>query len=456
MNIDLNNAINRFIAQLNSIEKMIEEVNKPKEKEDMTKVEFSDMVIPIFNRKFDEYFVENDIEDKKNRITEKQREKLYYFTDLLIEKNKISKKLYNSCNVYENEDKDIVISAENQYLMEYVLKKVQDSEQKSLYDREDLIYQSSIINICICLETLASEVLRDYYLNIHGGDLINNKNLTFKQLKEFGDVDDARLYLVDSEIDSIFRDSFDRWFSNLKEKLHMKDMLAGEKETIELVNELYQRRNLLVHTDGYVNDYYIRNVPEKYRKDINKGEKLIIDYEYIVNRIKQVEKLGWIIYIKYNFIIHRRDYDELFYNTNETLLKHLERNCDIIPKIFEKLQECSKNDKHCELIAQVNYYLYFKVNGRINEVKEELESIDFSMLSSNYIMAKAIILGEEDAFEKTKIFLDNIKDEEFLFVIEWPLLRIFITNEQYKEYFNKRMNKIFDIKKQEVLAHEYD
>ncbi|AYO30818.1 hypothetical protein D2962_09520 [Biomaibacter acetigenes] len=443
MGIELNNTMNRFITQLQLIEKIIEESNAEKVEKDVEILELRDLVYAIFDRKFDEYFTQNNIEDEMARGD--AREQLYSLTDFLIEKNPIMKKIYNSIKVSKDEDGEVSLTSDSPGVMSYIMERIREDDSEPSFHKKDLINQSSVISVCICLETLVSEILRDFYLNLYEGDLVENKTVTFKQMKEFGNINDARLYLIDSEIDSIFRGSFKSWFSYINDKLKISDNFKDEKQTVELINELYQRRNLFVHTDGYINDYYLKNVSKEYSNCVKKGERINADYNYIVSRIKQVERLGWIIYYQYSKLIHRDNYKRMFNDVNELLLKYMDRNCDIIPSIYQSIYKFDKMDRHSQLIAKVNYYLYYKINGRVDEIREELEAIDFSMLNNNFIMAKAIILDEEDAFEKTKAALDDVDDDDFLFMFEWPLLKLVRNKEPYKEYFKKRLNKIFEI-----------
>src|SRR5699024_3896575 len=137
-----------------------------------------------------------------------------------------------------------------------------------------------------------------FLLNVDKSDFLNNKTIQFTKLAAIDSIEEARSFLVDQYIEELLRQSFKSWIEEIenKGKINLKkNNFFKSTNDIELVNETFQRRHLLIHNDGVVNDLYLLNVDSSCLEDVAKGETLIIGTDYIESRISLFRKLGIIL-----------------------------------------------------------------------------------------------------------------------------------------------------------------
>ncbi|WZL82733.1 hypothetical protein QBE53_06375 [Vallitaleaceae bacterium 9-2] len=119
-----------------------------------------------------------------------------------------------------------------------------------------LLFDSTLISLIIQFELLVSNIIRD---NLQKNpEILKGRNLSLEDLQKIGDVDDAKKYLLDKEVESILRGSYLSWKKYLKETLKLSVKCIDEHA--DTIVEIFQRRNLVVHNEGIVNSVYLKNV----------------------------------------------------------------------------------------------------------------------------------------------------------------------------------------------------
>lgn len=80
-------------------------------------------------------------------------------------------------------------------------------------------------------------------------------------------------------------------------------------------------------------------------------------------------------------------------------------------------------DQLISLFLRMNHWLALKELGRLNECRREIEDFDLSATQPTFIMARMILLGNEDEAISA---LEKLVDQEVISraeLEEWPLLR---------------------------------
>lgn len=433
--------IERFITQLKLIEKNVSQAKRDLE-EFAPISEIGDTFYPIINLKFHEFYKENDIppEEADNDYF---NEDMNQFARKVIESNSICKKLYDNLHVEYNDDGNAAMTCTISGMLDYFLEKKESGDNSIFLRERELVLKSSVISLCTNLETLASWMMTEFFLLIDNGSALDKKNLSFKELNEIGSIEDARKYLIDDELDDIFRKSFKDWFGIIDSKFNITKEFKEESWNIEEINELYQRRNLFVHTDGVVNDFYLKKCDKRLIGDLQKGAQISASPEYILDKVKIIERLAWFMYYKFCQARYHKDINELFYNVNNKMLPHMLRNCDAITEIWKSIFNNKKVDEEAVIVAKINFFLYYRINGRLEEVVTDLKGFNTSHYANHYVMAKSIILGE-DCFEEVKQYIGSIDDNEFFSCLDWPLFSLIKNKPEYKDLFEERLDSIFN------------
>ncbi|QGS68718.1 hypothetical protein CV093_10245 [Oceanobacillus sp. 143] len=117
------------------------------------------------------------------------------------------------------------------------------------------------------------------------------------------------------------------------------------------------------------------------------------------------------------------------------LLSLSKTGCHGARYIYRTIYDDQRFDHSSQLISRVNYYLSHKLNGEFEEVREEVEKFQVNTLSIEYRMAKHILLDEiEEAVDSLISYSNTISDNEFLHVIDWPLIKVIKDNEKVKSF----------------------
>ena len=144
------------------------------------------------------------------------------------------------------------------------------------------------MNLIGSAEWFISQLLHKYCEDFPDAIGINNKNISFDNLRSMGSVEEAKAYLIDSTIEETIRGGFDSWIEFLKKYPKLSMVYLDSYKTS--IVEVFQRRNLLVHNGGIVNSLYFQKVPPNIRKNINIGSKIEVSRFYIDEAISKFEE----------------------------------------------------------------------------------------------------------------------------------------------------------------------
>jgi hypothetical protein len=141
------------------------------------------------------------------------------------------------------------------------------------------LYRSCLEALTNAAEWFLSQLLHLYCSRFP--DAIGGKDLAFSldDLKRIGSIEEARNHLVDTRIENVLRGSFDDWVSHLKGKLGLA--LGYLEPHRDRLNEVFQRRNLVVHNNGIINSIYLSRIAPELREGLVKGRPLTFSRSYL-------------------------------------------------------------------------------------------------------------------------------------------------------------------------------
>lgn len=301
----------------------------------------SDIVIAIIHNKFIEYYNKNEIKDKFNYGKDLE-EKIKEIVEISIKKNKMFRKLNDLISVRESTENPtecelyIPNSAAEAFVHKILNNGKNDSE--CVFKKQDLTIRTAIIFICISFENLCAEILREQFKLGLMDSKLSDKSLTYNDLKMIKNIDDAKELLIEREIDSFFRDKFKVWFENLDKRLNIIKHF-DINENLSRIDELFQRRNLYVHSNGVVNGIYVKSVEGT---SYTTGDSIVTDIDYIENMIRSVVEVAWYVYFSYCCRIYKDETEEFFNGINELLLNNLKDGTVAIPTIYKMFEKDKK------------------------------------------------------------------------------------------------------------------
>lgn len=320
------------------------------------------------------------------------------------------------------------------------IKKIDRDEKK-----RTILFRSALMSLVVYFEGMIADIFK-YLLNKNPDSVINNKQLTFKEIKELGSIENSIEYLIEKEIESITRGDYNTWCNELKKRFSFE--LKSCEEENDIVNEIVKRRNLYVHNNGYVNNIYLKTVNNKFTEGLKKGQIIDVDIDYIENAIRVLKKVGCGILIE---LFKKNDkkseiyWDYFFEVGYDELVKGNYINSTNIFNILCK--DKNINSKYL-LNAKANLFLSKKLEGKYSDIEEEINSMDISALRDDLKVVFLLIKGDTSKALKLleTTYPQYISKEN---IYSWPVFKEVIDNRKLKRIVQGNLN--YKMK----LAHGY-
>ncbi len=311
--------------------------------------------------------------------------------------------------------------------------------------------RSLVVSIVSSYDVFLGDILRAaFYLKpemLNGTERI----LTFKELVEFGNIDDARAYIIEKEIESVIRSSHIQQFEWMENKFVMP--LRSGLDSWKHFVEATQRRNLFVHCDGIVSAQYIE-LCAKHGVEVGEtsvGDMLHVDEAYLQAVWECVYEVG----VKLAHVIWRKLSPSSLAESEKHLIDNAielleEKQYSLLAKIlpffvFDVKKHSSEANRR---ILLVNYCISLKFSGNSEEMEKVLAREDFTACDARFHLAEAVL---NDHFEKAaKIMIEiganNPKIPRHAYE-SWPLFREFRKSSEFGLAFKTLFGEDFKIEK---------
>mgnify|MGYP000858588391 CR=1 FL=1 len=324
--------------------------------------------------------------------------------------------------------------------------RVATTEYIKLIEQPKILNDSTLIMLLVRYEEAISGILR-YMISHYPDAYLKDKTITFSEIMAIpGGIETVKKIFLDKEIEGFMRLPLGDWYSTFESK-HKAKFLFG-KDEFERFKEIYYRRNIIVHNQKVVNDTYISNVKETCRKNVNKGDILQVDKEYMFTAFSIVKI---IIYGTFWGLKKASKEKEIFekYMFDMAFSHMLNKEWDISEYVYGIMKEDKEQEEASRICNLVNYWISVKNQNRLDEVQEEIEKFDVTAKSAQFKVAKYALLNK---FDKVNEILEKVlgKDIPACYIEEWPL---FI---QYRDSMEYRNLKKTHSKEFEELGYEPD
>ena len=287
----------------------------------------------------------------------------------------------------------------------------------------------------------------------------SEKTFNFSDLASFEDMDEAKEYIIEKEIESVLRESHLKHFNWLENKLDIP--LRKDLPSFLDFIEITERRNLFVHTNGVVSRQYLsvckKNCP-KLVKDINVGDKLDANAEYLIKSQQVILEIG----IKLGHVMWRK----LMPDDLENADAHLIEICyDLLQsgdfKLAQNLLHFSTNiiKKHSsdEVLSMqvINHALSYYLTGDKKKSRQILKSKDWSASNDKFLLAVEVL---NDNFERAKKIMHSIGPNNTHITKEayreWPLFNSFRESDEFLSAYEEIFEEEFVFMENEPIKLE--
>jgi hypothetical protein len=306
---------------------------------------------------------------------------------------------------------------------------------KTLPAQGYLLRKGALMTLVSSFEVLLSDLLTEFYISFPTA-LSSEKSIKLSDLRNFSNIQDAEDFLVDKEVDSLINDGITSVLEFLrKQKIDVDAVMVQIDNLIEIM----QRRNLLVHNDGFVDNSYISKVKPNYiqKKGIQLNKQLQVTPQYLQDSIDQIRYIGSILiqlcWRKWKKDEHEpadRYLNELTYNTLVDNRYELTR---LIALYASKL----KMREQYEWPIIINHAIALREIGQNDKLRKLVLSLNVPQNIATYKMAIHILLNENDkAFELLPKAIDEATyGAERRRMKEWPLFRPIQEDSRFKGAF---------------------
>ena len=295
----------------------------------------------------------------------------------------------------------------------------------------EILFQSSLISLLSMAEMFLADILRSYYL-MYPEAIGTSEKLQFDELNQFSSVQEIKEHFIEKKIEDIMRKSFIDLISFCKNELKLNMGYLGECN--ENLNEVFIRRNVIVHNGGTVNSIYMSKVKSNLRKDLELGDKLIVDREYLDESIDMFEFIFILIACELWKKIEKESV-----NRGDVLLSisfsHIENSRWCIAKALCTFAINDKNlNEKARLYSQLNLWQCYKWEGIFEEVKDDVMLFDVSAKGLLYQLVKLALLDDYDKFFDLLPSAISSKEISLEALKEWPIFTKIREQEGFTDY----------------------
>lgn len=269
----------------------------------------------------------------------------------------------------------------------------------------------------------------------------SEKNLSFSKLLEIKNLDEAKEFIIEKEVESILRESHTDHFDWLENKL--KIPLRKDLPIWQTFIEITERRNLFVHCDGVVSSQYLTNcraakVP--FEKEPSLGESLAVNPDYFEKAFRCLFEVS----VKLTQVVWRKllpnDLEKADESLNdicfELLRSHQYDLCDILLDFATTILKKHYNEESKNVFI-VNKALSLKLGGHKEKSYEIIAGKDWSACSDKFKIAKEALLENFSEVEKLMRKIGSDGEIKKISYKTWPLFEEFRKTEGFLTTFKE-------------------
>jgi len=291
----------------------------------------------------------------------------------------------------------------------------------------------------------------------------SERSLTYADLVRFGDLEYAKEYIIEKEIESILRQSHVDHFTWLERKLNCS-FRSGLEIWPQFV-ELTQRRNLFVHSDGVVSSQYLtvcRDHGCAIPSDVQVGSRLNVPQDYFEKSFECLYEIG----IKLTQVVWRKlnpkeikdagtDLVDVTLNLIEN--RHYQVAIKVLSFFIQK--EMKHDEESTKRIHVINLAQAYKWSGNDKQCISLLDSYDWSGWEDKFRLAIHVLKEEwSDAFSCMRRLVHNNEFDRQSYR-SWPLFKQLRKHNQfpsvYKECYAEDFPRIESVAKTPELEAEF-
>lgn len=427
---------NKYIEKIQALTTMSQ---KDIHIEESSTSDYSDSLIDIFESIYHYKIKKFNIENDPKLVLDEADSLFMMKIEETIRTNVIAKHLAENLEVFQEDEK--IFLKTNSALADTLHNKLQ--KILGYLKTENELYNNSIImSLTNAFELLVSDLLKDYVSSDIRPNFMHGHKVDFKDIDRIGSIESVKEFMIDNYTESVLRQGAIKWFEELHKfssKINVND-LENHKE---LLIETFQRRHLLVHNNGIVNDHYLSKVDSTIIEGIKNGQKLLSNKDYLSSRLNIFREIGLLLIYKYFSTIYRSDKMSIYFMLNEHILERIHTNCKGTRQIYKLIMDDNDFTEEMKSIARINYWLSKKFNGTFEEIQDEVRAFTFHEQNPQYLFAQKLLLDEfDEAIKLLELFTKGVRIDSLVIVLDWPIMNLLGNNPKFLDIKSKAWQQL--------------
>jgi hypothetical protein len=281
-------------------------------------------------------------------------------------------------------------------------------------------------------EYLFSDLL-SYYFKKNSSALGGKKiTLSLEELKKYSSINEAHEDLIYKEVESLLLElNFEELKSYFKEKL--KIGLEEELINWSFINEIRERRHIIVHNNSIVNNKYLVRTNNPFSLRLNK--EALIDNKYFLSAFNEIKVAGVLLCLNCWGNWDKDQTTDAIEEIMDISFQNLKQdNYDFVNKIcmYTEKNIRSRNDDEDDCIYRIkfNHCIALKNLGQKDELAKKLSAIKIGALSPIFKIVHNILKDKDiDAvklLDKAKA-VGDLSLEQYQ---DWPIFKSIRANNE--------------------------
>lgn len=328
--------------------------------------------------------------------------------------------------------------------------------KKKIENQKEILYETTLINFTNIFEGFLQNIISSWYKTYPQLIIQNDKYFSYSDLIRYDSIEHLHDDIIVNTVRSFMNNNpSEKWISKLSKLSKQMNILENkiDKNLYDSFNEIFQKRNLIVHNNSRYDSYYVNKYPES---KIEVDDHIDISFDNIKSIMEIFCNIGYIIgyYLWYEIDVENLNYKFDFFQDELGLNLIKDNKPNIAIKIYTLLNDNKKSfSRDKRLLLSINYALAMKNTGL--NFEEILQQEDFSACDIDFKLALSAL--REDIGEIIKYFNDVVKKSSYEYVLDWPVLDPIKTNKEFIEFLSKEYDvkpKVFEEIHENIIKEE--
>ncbi|MEB0287490.1 hypothetical protein QN355_13105 [Cryobacterium sp. 10S3] len=284
--------------------------------------------------------------------------------------------------------------------------------------RQPIFHNAILISVVAAFESHLAKLADEYYRAapdaLHRLPKEAVKEFSLRELQSMGSIEDAIEMAIEQRVTALMFGSLADWKKFFAERMNIDlASLSGDWGSIQ---EVFERRHCIVHSEAKASRRYIRNYP-----NVELRDPLNADGDYVRQAMESLELLGLLLHtaVWSKFALDRQEIIDSIESRGFASLK--EARWQFSLRIYESWQTLPLSEAE-QRMAKVNLWIARKNLNGLESIRSEVDSWDVSGSDELYAFAKLCLLDELDgAFAMLPVMVERDKVAGMA-LATWPLL----------------------------------